>query len=125
MKVICTVDCGNAPRKEVLRDFNVDLVSGVPSALDLLQEDVVWEMVGGQRLVGPGAVADALAEMIGPEPQELHIHYIITHGTTAALNATLTRADGSKLAYCDVYLFTGGARTARIKQVTSYRLPLG
>src|SRR5690606_15410740 len=125
MRVVCPDDCGNAPRKGQLRDFNVALVTADASAAELMREDIQWEVVGQRRLVGPEAVCADLGAMAGPAPQELHIHHIITHGATAALHATLTRADGSRLAYCDIYQFTGGSRSARLKHVTSYRLPLG
>lgn len=122
VKLICAVDCGNAPRKEVLRDFQTAWVRGeIDTVADMVRDDIVFDIVGHERIVGSEAFRAALERMAGSESAtELHIHHIITHGNTAALNGTVTLADGRRYGFCDVYLFAGFAKTAKIKEITSY-----
>ncbi|SFC97234.1 hypothetical protein [Streptomyces aidingensis] len=52
-----TPDCGNAPRKEVLRDLVVALAEGDDETVAaLVGEDVAWSLVGETVLRGREAV---------------------------------------------------------------------
>jgi hypothetical protein len=65
--------------------------------------------------------AAALTEMADRQPAaELAIHHINTHGTDAALDGLITFEDGRRVAFCDVYVFSSHAKSARIKEMTSY-----
>lgn len=124
-RIVCPEDCGNAPKKAQLRDLTIALFEGsVDTASALMTDGIVWDNVGSERLVGREAVIASFALMSEGKPTELHIHSIITHGKTAALNATVTMKDGTQIEYCDVYVFTGGSKLARIKEVKSYRVTL-
>jgi hypothetical protein len=125
MKIVCAEDCGNAPRKEQLRELIIALAKGaVGSTPELMADDTAWDIVGSQRVIGPEAIQATFADMTAGEPTELRIHNIITHGNTAAANFTLTLNDGTQVEYCDVYVFGGSGKRARIKEVRSYRIPL-
>ena len=127
MKVVCPVDCGNAPRKEILRDWNIAWARGEAAAADLLADNVVYEPVGAPPVEGKAAVMAASASRFGGDaarPEELHIHNIITHGNTAALNASLLMP-GGRVEYCHVYLFNGFAKSAKLKRITEYRIETG
>lgn len=119
-------DCGNAPRKQQLRDLTIALAKGeADQAKEFLSDQVVWEVVGEHRIVGPDTVCKAFGELAARGLAELRIHNIVTHGYIAALNATLTMHDGARVEYCDVYVFSGASKTAKVKEVRSYRIPLG
>lgn len=121
VQVYSPVDCGNAPRKQVLKDFNVAFARGdVQAILVMLHDEIVWHMIGDRTLQGKEAVAAVLREMQDEECTELHIHHIITHGSEAALNGTMTMKDGRRYAFCDVYVFAGFSKSAKIKEITSY-----
>lgn len=124
MKVVCPVDCGNAPRKEILRDWNIALAGGDAAAVaELLADDVVFEPVGGSPIEGKAAVLSYF-ETAGVATDELRIHNIITHGNTAALNASRLLSDGQRWDYCHVYLFKGFSRKAKLGRITSYRIEI-
>ena len=134
MKVLCPVDCDNAPRKAILRDWTIAWAQGEASAAELLADDVVVSYLSrpaagvaehaADRASGAAvdnnddAVASGTVHSV---PVELHIHHIITHGNTAALNATLLLDDGRRVDYCHIYLFNGFAKTAKLKRITAYR----
>lgn len=125
LKVTCAEDCGNSPKKALLRDLHVDLWGNEGRILlAALHGRVTWRRADGERVAGKDAVYGRMRMERCPDlrgmPEELAIHDIITHGRTAALNATITMGDGSRLEYCDVYRFAGVARTAPITEITSY-----
>lgn len=121
VQVHCPIDCGNAPRKQVLRDLNIAFAQGdVDAVLDMVRDNIVWNIVGERRIEGIDEMRSALNAMKEVEAKELHIHHIITHGSEAALHGTITMADGSRWAFCDVYVFAGFSKTAKLKEITSY-----
>lgn len=123
MRIVCPEDCGNAPRKVQLRDFKIACARGaLESNVELLSDSVEWEIVGGQRLVGLDAVRKYLEGETRQRPEELRIHTIISHGNTAALNATLSEPDGTRVEVCDVYVFAGFGKRGKIKEVKSYSI---
>ena len=120
LRIICGEDCGNAPRKELLKAFNIAFARGDAGfILEHVAPDIVWHMVGDRTVRGMEQFAEALDEMKGSKATELHIHNIITHGNTAAADGILKFGQKS-YAFCDVYKFSGAAKTAKIKEITSY-----
>jgi hypothetical protein len=118
-------DCGNSPRKLLLRDFNIAFAKGDTQAvLDLLSDNITWDIVGDRVIEGKAAFQEALAGMAGSEAAGLRIDSIITHGTTAAANGLITLRDGKQDAFCDVYLFAGAGRNAKMTRITSYAISL-
>lgn len=123
LKIECAEDCGNAPKKLLLKEICIDYWGeGGHMLLENLSEEAVWNVVGGSRHVGLAAIRAQLAHGHGGQTTELRIHNIITHGNTAAANATVTMQDGSRIEYCDVYRFGGFGKKAKIKEITSYRM---
>lgn len=114
-------DCGNAPKKLLLRDFNIAFANGdVDTLLDNVSDDVCWTMVGASEVVGKEAFAAALGEMSGAEVEELVLHHIITHGNVGSVNGVLKFKNGKAFGFCDVYRFSSHAKDAKIKEMTSY-----
>ncbi len=118
-------DCNNAPRKAVLRDFNVAFAnSDIDLILKFVHDDVVWRMVGDSEHRGKQEMRVALEGMKGAPAVALDLEKVITHGRTASANGTLTFSDGKKVAFCDVYEFAGHAATAPIREIVSYAISL-
>lgn len=112
-------DCGNAPRKALIRDFTIALYRR--NANDLmawLKDNVLWEVVGSGVLAGIDEVqAWLLAE---PATTELSVNTIITHGWECGVDGTIVRAGGLSAGFCHILLFAGAAKTAKIKEIRSY-----
>ncbi|WP_129113585.1 nuclear transport factor 2 family protein [Halegenticoccus tardaugens] len=114
-------ECGNAPKKRVLRDLNIAFAENdAEFILDTVADDVKWTTVGDEEIRGRDGVADALKRMQDADVSELTIHDVITHGTAAAVDGELKMADGATHAFCDVYGFTSHARDAKIRSIRSY-----
>ncbi|RKQ32691.1 nuclear transport factor 2 family protein [Oceanobacillus halophilus] len=122
IKVVCPEDCGNAPKKQILRDFNVATVQNKTElVLDYITDDVVWSIVGSHQVVGK----DNFLKEINKKEHvtELHIDNIITHGKTASLNGVYME-ESRKVAFCHVYLFNKAGKSGKIKEITTYIINL-
>ena len=86
-------DCGNAPRKMVIRDFLVALYQqDEHDVAEALRDDVGWEMIGCTVLNGFDEVQDWLRRQ--PPVAELHIATVLTHGTDCAADGWVVHRDG-------------------------------
>lgn len=119
--VECAEDCGNAPKKELLRDLTIAFAKNdTEFCINCMRDDIVWEMIGQNRFEGIGEYKEALNNWKKHQVKHLIIHNIITHGNTASLNGTMLLEDETKIDFCDVYNFAGFGKKAKIKKITSY-----
>jgi ketosteroid isomerase-like protein len=123
LKISFPPDCAHAPRKTLLKNLNIAFAKGdVNGLLAWVAEDVVWTLVGDQRVEGKAAMAAMLDRMAKHKPKELVISKVITHGPAAAVNGLLVFSDGTRVHFCDVYRFAGASAKAKIKEITSYNI---
>lgn len=107
----------------MLMDLAVAFARGdLTPQIGTLAHDVVLDVVGDRRLEGVEAVGKFVEQTRVANIKELHIHHIITHGPTAALNASLMTEDDMRHEYCDVYVFASAGKQAKLKEITSYRI---
>jgi hypothetical protein len=124
-KVTISEDCENAPKKEFIKDFNIAFAKeDIDYILDCFADGAHWEMVGAQSWDGKEEIAKALKTMNGGEASELIIDSILSHGDKCAANGILKYPDGSSVAYCDIYTFTGHAKDAKIKTLKAYAIDI-
>jgi len=91
--------------------------------LQHVTDDIKWTVQGDFSIQGKENFAEELNKMESPEPFELKINNIITHGRSAAVDGTLKSPDGNTYAFCDVYKFRG-LKNPTIKEMTSYAVEL-
>lgn len=114
-------DCGNAPKKELLRDFKIAFVKGdIEYLLQNTTDDIQWTMVGDQIFEGKEQVTKMLEQTRKTKTAELALYNIITHGNTGAVNGVSKLENGALVAFCDVYRFSSNAKNAKIKEISSY-----
>ena len=122
-KITVTPDCGNAPRKEFLKDFNIAFATGKAEfIIDHVSDDIKWNIHGDKHISGKEAFTKEINIMKEYTADEVVIHSIVTHGREAALNGEMKMGDKT-YAYCDVYRFTD-TKNHKIKQMDSYVLPV-
>lgn len=120
MKLNIKPDCGNAPKKELIKNLTICFASyDIPQAMSYLDENVVWTLVGDEPVVGRSRFAAALQEMSQNKANELTIHSIITHGKEAAINGEMVMEDGHVFGFSDFYEFTS-AKGSKVKSIVSY-----
>lgn len=118
-------DCGNSPKKLFLKDFNIAFIKNdLAKILESLTDDVRWNMVGSKVVEGKEAIKEFILPMMESKGTELTINSIITHGKTAAVDGVMAFEDGSRIAFCDIYTFSGHDDNAKIKEMTSYIVEL-
>ena len=58
-----------------------------------------------------------------PAPRQLKINTVITHGWECGVDGSVVFPDGTAYAFSHMVFFTGASKTARVKEVRTYRVP--
>lgn len=125
IKIECAENCGNSPKKKLLKDLSIAFAKNeISFCMDWMTDDVLWEIIGQQVIKGKGDFEKALNQMKDRQVRQLLIHNIITHGNTGSVNGTLILHDKQSIAFCDVYRFRGFGKNSKIKAITSYVIAL-
>ncbi len=125
VKIICAEDCGNAPKKEFLRAFNVAFVrNDIGFIMDNIIDDIQWNLIGSHAWQGKDQVLRMLERLNDRTPTELIISNIITHGYTGSLNGVLNLESNVSYAFCNIYRFNSSLNKTKIKEITSYIIDL-
>ena len=126
VKIICKEDCGNSPKKLLLKELTSAFAKGTAQRVILprLANDVAWDMVGTEFIKGKDNVAEILAAAAQSENKasKLEIENIVTHGNAGSVNGHITMADGKQYAFCDVYVWSGASEKSAIKKITSFSI---
>lgn len=118
-------DCGNAPKRQVIVDHLIARVEYEVSAVTAaMAQDARWERVGSQTLTGLPAISGELADMAREAVAVLTVDAVLTHGKVGSINGRVDYVDGRQFGFCDVYEFTGHGKTASIKKIQSYWIPI-
>lgn len=122
IQIICDEDCGNSPKKQLLKDFNIAFArNDVGFILENITDNVKWNLIGDKIIQGRGNFSEELEQMNSIGAIELEITNILTHGNTGAAHGIL-RFENQSYAFCDVYIFSSSAKNAKIKEITSYNI---
>lgn len=120
MKVNVKPDCGNSPKKELLKNLTVHFASyELEAVMKFLEDDFQWHLVGDVPIIGKQAFITALEQMKHNKVRELTIFNIITHGKEAAVNGEMHMQDGGVYGFSDFYHFTR-AQASMVKKIVSY-----
>jgi len=121
VNIICAEDCGNAPKKELLRAFNVAFVcNDIGFIMESIIEGIQWSFIGSHVLQGKDQVLRMLEKLIDKTPTELVVSNIITHGYSGSLNGVLHLESNISYAFCNIYRFNSSLNKTKIKEITSY-----
>lgn len=125
MKLIVPKGCDNAPRKQVVIEFTVALVMRDNDVIKkYVNESIVWDQLQENRKVeGLNSFITAIQNEKNNNINVLEIYQVITHGKFASINGVISLANGTKINFCDVYTFSNAAKSGKVKEIKSYRLP--
>ncbi len=113
-------DCGNAPKKEIIKQLNIAFArSDVETLSEMVTDDIVWEIKGDKTIEGKEAFVDELNGMKDAPVTEYIIDRVLTHGIEGAASGEIIMEDGKRYAYSDFYYFNR-AKSSKIKSITSY-----
>ena len=119
-KIISSPNCGNSPKMEFLKEFNIAFAKGnVEFIIESVTDEIVWNIIGDRKIEGKEKFAEELEKMNSEKATELIIDQILSHGKEGATNGIMKMQNGKKYAFSDFYKFKG-AKGAKIKSITSY-----
>ncbi len=119
-KITVSSDCGNAPKKEFLKEINIAFAKGNSDFLtESVTDKIVWNIIGDKKIEGKERFSDELEKIKTKKTSELTLDRILTHGKEGAVCGIMKMQNGKKFAFSDFYEFSG-AKGAKIKSITSY-----
>lgn len=119
MKVTCRPDCGNSPKKQLLKDFNIAYAKGDTTFLaERVIDDIVWNRIGDKIIDGIEMFTEELERMKSEKVSEVVLKQILSHGKEGAVSGILIMQDGKQYAFSDFYHFSG-AKNVKIKSISS------
>lgn len=119
-KIISCPNCGNSPKKEFIKDFNIAFAKGdLEFIVQSVTDQIVWNIIGDKKIEGKTKLAEELGLMNSEKTTELIIHQIVSHGKEGAVNGIKKTKKGKEYAFSDFYIFNG-AKGGKLKSITSY-----
>lgn len=119
-KIISSPNCGNSPKMEFLKEFNIAFAKGdVVFITESVTDDIVWNIIGDKKIEGKERFAMELEKMKSKKVSKLVLEQILSHGKEGAANGIMKMQDGKEYAFSDFYVFQG-AKGTKIKSMTSY-----
>ncbi|WP_047245754.1 nuclear transport factor 2 family protein [Maribacter thermophilus] len=123
-KIISSPNCGNSPKMEFLKQFNIAFAKGdIAFLIENVTDDIVWNIIGDKKLEGIKAFTEELAKMQSVKASNLILNQILSHGKEGAANGVMTMESGKQYAFSDFYLFQS-AKGEKLKEITSYCIKL-
>src|SRR5690606_40122979 len=101
IKVECAEDCGNSPKKQLLKELTIAFANKyIDFCMECMSDNIVWDMIGDKKIQGISEFEEALRVMDNSDIQELKIHNIITHGNVGSVNGTLIFNNQQQIYFC-------------------------
>ncbi|MGM8365457.1 hypothetical protein ACLIBG_08215 [Virgibacillus sp. W0181] len=124
MKLIIPKGCDNAPRKQVLIDFTVAILKQQNEIIkEFADESLIWyQLKDNKKIEGQSSFITLMQKENKDIVDCLEIYQVITHGKFASINGVISLDNGTKIDFCDVYMFSNTAKSGKVKEVKSYRL---
>lgn len=119
-KIVSSPNCGNSPKMEFLKEFNIAFAKGdVEFVTESVTDEIIWNIIGDREIEGKERFVEELERMKSEKASELIIDQILSHGKEGAANGIVKMQNGKKYAFSDFYVFNG-AKGEKIKSITSY-----
>ncbi|WP_285653038.1 nuclear transport factor 2 family protein [Allomuricauda sp. NBRC 101325] len=120
MKLNITPDCGNSPKKKLVKNLTIYFATyDLDNAMEFMEDTIQWNLVGDIPIEGKQGFREALEQMKHNKVAELTIDRIITHGKEAAVNGDMLMENGSVFGFSDFYDFSS-AKGTKVKKIVSY-----
>lgn len=124
MKLIIPKGCDNAPRKQIVIDFTVAILKQQNEIIkEYADESIIWyKLKDNKKIEGQCSLITTLQDENKNIIDCLEIYQVITHGKLASINGVISLENGTKIDFCDVYMFSNTGRSGKVKEIKSYRL---
>lgn len=119
-KIISTPNCGNSPKMELLKEFNIAFAKGnIAFITDKVTDNISWNIIGDKCIEGKKDFIIELEKMKSEIATELIIEQILSHGKEGAATGIIKMQNGKKYAFSDFYKFNG-VKDVKIKSIISH-----
>jgi hypothetical protein len=119
-KIISGPNCGNSPKMEFIKEFNIAFAKGdVEFIAKSVTDDIVWNIISDKKMEGKEKFMVELEKMKSKKTIELVIDQILSHGKEGAVSGIMKMQDKKQYAFSDFYIFQGTKET-KIRSMTTY-----
>ena len=123
-KIIASPNCGNSPKMEFLKQFNIAFAEGdIAFLTKKVTDNIVWNIIGDKKIEGIEAFTEELEKMRSVRATELKLDQILSHGKEGAANGIMIMENSNQYAFSDFYVFQS-AKGEKIQAITSYCIKL-
>ena len=123
VEVAVEEDCGNAPKKAVIKDWLVSLTIGEADLVtSQLAENARWEVVGSRTVEGMTDISTIVTELSELPVSTLMIGNVLSHGKRVAADGSLKLRDGREVRFAHFFTFSGHGRKAKISEITTFTI---
>lgn len=123
-KIISSPNCGNSPKMEFLKEFNIAFAEGnVKFLTESVTDEIIWNIIGDRKIEGSENFAKELEKMKEQKTTELILDQILSHGKEGAANGIIKFQNGKKYAFSDFYTFNN-TKGKKLKSITSYLIEI-
>lgn len=124
MKIIIPKGCDNAPRKQIVINFTVAILKQQNEIIEeYADESIIWyQLKDNKKIESLSSLITILQDENKDIIECLEVYQVITHKKFASINGLISFANGTKVDFCDVYMFSNTARSGKVKEIKSYRV---
>lgn len=123
-KIISSPNCGNSPKMEFLKEFNIAFAEGnVKFLTESVTDEIIWNIIGDRKIEGSENFAKELEKMKEQKTTELILDQILSHGKEGAANGIIKIQNGKRYAFSDFYTFNN-TKGRKLKSITSYLIEI-
>ncbi len=123
-KITSNPNCGNSPKMEFIKQFNIAFAKGNVEFLnESVTDEIVWNIIGDKKIMGKENFMEELEKMKTEKTNELILDQILSHGKEGAANGIMKMQNGKKYAFSDFYKFYN-TKGAKVKSITSYAIEI-
>lgn len=123
-KITSNPNCGNSPKMEFIKQFNIAFAKGnVEFLIESVTDEIIWNIIGNRKIEGRENFAEELEKMKEQKTTELILDQILSHGKEGAANGIIKSQNGKKYAFSDLYTFNN-AKGEKLKSIISYLIEI-
>lgn len=123
-KIISSPNCGNSPKMEFLKEFNIAFAEGnVKFLTESVTDEIIWNIIGDRKIEGKENFRGELKKMKEEKTTELILDQILSHGKEGAANGIIKTQNEKKYAFSDFYTFNN-TKGKKLKSITSYLIEI-
>lgn len=121
LQVVYPKDCGNAPKRILLKDLAAAAVQGKTGDMtNFLSDDIVCTVVGHSQINGKDSLFEKVQQISKRQPDRLELNYVITHGKMASVEGRVTYENHNQYNFGLFVTFSSAGKKAKINSITVY-----